>query len=235
MCDECPENLGKTYRWFSQIWHHRHTLKQASIFGVCIEAGAHLAIVEMAVAIDGYGVFAQQCNQECAEGGFLFVGAGVGHDTFIVDAADVGDGDRVSVVSTTMVYDVRYVVGLKDCAVLENNEVIADTRLCLTHQNIVGACSYVRHAFGTVDDDFGYSAHGGLMLEKTVAAGWCRHRESLRNILRFRHFDRTAELNIIIEQIEVTTASGSNVVRGLNDTTRFSPSRCGIDYIASTA
>ena len=127
MCDECPENLGKTYRWFSQIWQHGHTLKQAFIFGVCIEAGAHLAIVEMAVAIDGYGVFTKQGNQECAEGGFLCVGACVGHDTFIVDAADVGDGDRVSVVATTMVYDARYLVGLEDCAVLENDEVITDT------------------------------------------------------------------------------------------------------------
>ena len=130
MCDECPENLGKTYRWFSRIRQHGHTLKQAFILGVCIEAGAHLSIVEMAVAIDGYGVFTQQCNQECAEGGFLCVGAGVCHDTFIVDTTDVGDGDRISVVATTMVYDVRHVVGLEDCAVLENDEVIADTRLC---------------------------------------------------------------------------------------------------------
>lgn len=106
---------------------HVYSLKQAFILGVCIEAGAHLAIVEMAVAIDGYGVFTQQGNQEFVEGGFLCVGAGVGRDTFIVDAADVGDGDRISVVATTMVYDARYVVGLKDCAVLENDEVITDT------------------------------------------------------------------------------------------------------------
>ena len=143
VCDECPENLGKTYRWFSQIWHHRHTLKQAFILGVCIEAGAHLTIVEMSVAVDGNGVFTQQGNQECAEGGFLCVGAGVCHDTFIVDATDVGNGDRVSVVATTMVYDARYLVGFEDCAVLENDEVIADTRLCLTHQDIVGSCTYV--------------------------------------------------------------------------------------------
>lgn len=134
-------------------------MQEVTILGVCIEAGADLAIVVMTVAVDRDGVFLEQCQEQDAEGGTLGFGAGVGGDTFIVETTDVGDANGVAIVAATMANYRGYIVSLENRAVLEDDEMVARACGRLEPQEVGWLHLAVWSVGGAVDDDFRYPSH----------------------------------------------------------------------------
>ena len=134
---------------------------KVTVLGVGIEAGAHLAIVEMAVAIDGNWVLLQKSQEECSECGFLFRGTGVGGHATVIETTYIGHADGFLVVATAVVHDVGNVVCSENGAILEDDEMVAQMSSSLMAHEVGGFHLAVGAVGGAVDDDFRYLAHRG--------------------------------------------------------------------------